>query len=79
MMNETGADIPVLFIVKCLMYIYFQDLFDLSHKQTSKIDILLGEIRSSCDCECLGGGGGATLVHKRPWKGFGTSFFSKVI
>ena len=46
------------------MYVYFQDLFDLSSKQTSKIDILLGEIRSSgeekitnmCFCVCVGGG-----------------------
>ena len=29
------------------MYVYFQELFDVSSKQTSKIDILLGEIRSS--------------------------------
>ena len=46
------------------MYVYFQDLFDLSNKQTSKIDILLGEIRSSgeekithvCVCVCVGEG-----------------------
>ena len=46
------------------MYVYFQDLFDLSSKQTSKIDILLGEIRSSgeekithvCVCVCREGG-----------------------
>ena len=45
------------------MYVYLQDLFDLSSKQTSKIDILLGEIRSSgeerithvCVCVCVGG------------------------
>ena len=29
------------------MYVCFQDLFDLSSKQASKIDIMLGEIRSS--------------------------------
>ena len=29
------------------VYMYFQDLFDLSIKQTSTIDILLGEISSS--------------------------------
>ena len=29
------------------MYVFSQDLFDLSNKQTSKIDILLGEIISS--------------------------------
>ena len=48
------------------MYVYIQELFDLSSKQTSKIDILLGEIRSSgeekitrvCLCVCRGGGGG---------------------
>ena len=48
------------------MYVYFQDLFDLSSKQTSKIDILFGEIRSSgeekithvCVCVCVGGEGG---------------------
>ena len=49
------------------MYVYFQELFDLS-KLTLKIDILFGEIRSSgkekithvCVCErvCVGGGGG---------------------
>ena len=45
------------------MYGYFQELFDLSSKQTLKIDILLGEIRSSgkekithvCVCVCVGG------------------------
>ena len=48
------------------MFVYFQDLFDLSHKQTSKIDIFLGEIRSSgeekithvCVCVVCRGGGG---------------------
>ena len=43
------------------MYVYFQELFDLSSKQTLKIDILLGEIRSSdeentthmCVCVCV--------------------------
>ena len=44
----------MLFAGKCLfkikyMYVYFQDVFDLSNKQTSKIDILYGEIRSSCE------------------------------
>ena len=48
------------------MYVYFQDLFDLSSKQTSKIDILLGEVRSSVEeklrmcvfvCMCVGEGG----------------------
>ena len=42
---------------------YFQELFDLSSKQPSKIDILFGEIRSSgegkitrvCVCVCKGG------------------------
>ena len=29
------------------MHVYFKDLFDLANKQTSKIDILLGEIISS--------------------------------
>ena len=29
------------------MYVYFQELFDLSSKQTSKFDILFGAIRSS--------------------------------
>ena len=45
---------------------WIQDLFDLFSKQTSMIDILLGEIRSSveekirymCVCVCGGGGGG---------------------
>ena len=57
----------MLYAVKCLLkisYLYFQDLFDLSSKQTSKIDILLGEIRSSgeekimhvCVCVYVGGG-----------------------
>ena len=48
------------------MYVYFQELFDLSSKQTSKIDILFGEIRSSdeeksthvCFFVCRGEGGG---------------------
>ena len=41
------------------MYVYFQELFDLSSKQTSKVDILLGEISSSseekitCLCVCV--------------------------
>ena len=42
--------------MKCLVFFshaferyYFQDLFDLSNKQTSKTDMLLGEIRSSDD------------------------------
>ena len=47
------------------MYDNFQDLFDLPSKQTSKINILLGEIRLSseekithvCVCVCVGGGG----------------------
>ena len=47
------------------MYVYLQELFDLSSKQTSKIDILWGEIRSSGEekikrvgvCVCVGGGG----------------------
>ena len=55
------------------MYVYFQDLFDLSSKQTSKIDILLGEIRSSgeekithvcvCVCVCRGGGLYVTIFY----------------
>ena len=57
-----GADLPVLFRVKCLFKIYVH-LFPGSSKQTSKIDILLGEIRSSgeekithvCVCVCRGG------------------------
>ena len=48
------------------MYVYFQELFDLSSKQTSKIDILFGDIRSSGEgkiahvgvCVCVRGGGG---------------------
>ena len=50
------------------MQVYFQDLFDSYSKQTSKIDVLLGEIRSSgkekithvyvCLCVCVCGGGG---------------------
>ena len=47
------------------MQVYFQDLFDSYSKQTSKIDVLLGEIRSSveekithvCANVCVGGGG----------------------
>ena len=56
----------MLFRVKCLFKIYvvyFQELFDLSSKQKSKIDILFGEIRSSgegkithvCVCVCVRG------------------------
>ena len=43
------------------MYVYFQELFDLSSKQTSKMDIQFGEIRSSGEekithvCVCVGG------------------------
>ena len=52
--------------MKCPLKIHvvcFQDLFELSNKQTSKIDILYGEIRSgeekithACVCVCRGGG-----------------------
>ena len=35
------------------MYVYFQELFDLSSKQTSRIDILFGEITSLGDDVCV--------------------------
>ena len=53
------------------MYVYFQELFDLSRKQTSKFDILFRDIRSSgegkithvCVCVCSGGGGGGQFFY----------------
>ena len=47
--------------VKCceVPFEYFQDLFDLSNKQTSKFDFL-GKIRSSDEENVCSGEGGAT-------------------
>ena len=76
--TRKGADLPSLCSVcSKYMYVYFQKLFDLSSKQTSKIDIFLfGEIRSSgegkitheCVCVCMYRGYMQlySIVHKHP-------------
>ena len=72
----------MLFAVKCAvlkyMFVYFQDL----NKQTSKIDVLKGEIRLPGEekiihvCLCVGGGGLLTIFYspqapiKRVWNPF---------